>query len=300
MVEVIYSSVGCFTSVREPFIQDAFVQSIFKQVIPAVEARQRYAAFLKDRPFLPLLLGALAADAAADGPVQVVECGVFMGNFSIAAHIQAERAEVAVQISAYEANPALIEPIRANFDMHGVAGEVHGNGIGGAHGVLEFVHSPAGMIGGTVFEVGHKSRDNTDYLTSQCQIIPLREALTNRAAPGLVKIDIEGNEVEAFGSIAGDAHRLNNVFITEYAPYQGERPLGEGSYDDFLLRHFAVFDINNWLWFPYARPLTSAQALAQVMQAHPSRPDNTDLLFIPKAMTGLIAQIQQHSPGAQR
>ena len=292
MTDVIYSSVGCFTSVREPFIQDEFVRSIFKQVIPAEQARQRYAAFLADRPFLPMLLQALAAEGQGEAPVQVVDCGVFMGNFAIAAHIQAERAGVPIEISAYEANPALIEPISANFAMHGVTGQVHGNGIGGAPGVLEFVHSPAGMIGGTVFSTENKRSGREDYLTTQCQIVPLSDTLADRPAPGLVKIDIEGNEVSAFSSIVADAHRLNNVFITEYAPYQGRKAIGSTTYDAFLLRHFAVFDINNWLWFPYARPLTSPEAMARVMEAHPSRPDNTDLLFIPKAMTDLIARIE--------
>lgn len=290
MPDVIYSSVGCFTSVREPFIQDDFVQSIFKQVIPAEEARQRYAAFLKDRPFLPMLLSALKADGA--GPVEVVDCGVFMGNFAIAAHIQAERAEVPVTISAYEANPALIDPIKANFDMYGVPGSVHGNGVGGDYGVLEFVHSPEGMIGGTVFAAKTKRRERDTFQSTSCEIVPLSATLPDAAAPGLVKIDIEGNEVAAFSSIAEDANRLNNVFITEYAPYQGGQAIAGTTYDDFLLRHFAVYDINNWLWFPYVRPLTSAEAMARVMEAHPSRPDNTDLLFIPRAMTGLIAQVE--------
>ena len=100
MPDVIYSSVGCFTSVREPFIQDDFVKSIFKQVIPAEEARKRYAAFLQDRPFLPTLLGALAEAGAGHGPVEVVDCGVFMGNFAIAADIQAARAGVPVRITS--------------------------------------------------------------------------------------------------------------------------------------------------------------------------------------------------------
>lgn len=290
MPDVIYSSVGCFTSVREPFIQDDFVRSIFKQVIPAEEARQRYAAFLTDRPFLPMLLEALAAEG--QGPVGVVDCGVFMGNFAIAAHIQAERAGVPVRISAYEANPALIDPIKANFDIYGVPGAVHGNGIGGEYGVLEFVHSPEGMIGGTVFAAKSKRRERDTYQSTSCEIVPLSAALADDPAPGLVKIDIEGNEVAAFSSIAGDANRLNNVFITEYAPYQGRHEIAGTTYDDFLLQHFAVYDINNWLWFPYVRPLTSPEAMARVMEAHPSRPDNTDLLFIPRKLTGLIAGIE--------
>lgn len=296
MTDVIYSSVGCFTSVREPFIQDDFVQSIFKQVIPAQEARRRYTAFLKDRPFLPMVLQALHEAGTGDDPVAVVDCGVFMGNFAIAADIQAEQAQVPINLSAYEANPALIEPIRANFAMHHVTGTVYGNGIGAERGTLEFVHSPEGMIGGTVFASQSKRGAREEYLTTQCQIVPLSEALANVKAPGLVKIDIEGNEVAAFSSVAQDAHRLNNVFITEYSPYQGKSAIAGTDYNSFLLRHFAVFDINNWLWFPYARPLTTAADMEQVMQAHPSRPDNTDLLFIPKTMTGLIGQIGGFAP----
>lgn len=295
MPDVIYSSVGCFTSVRDPFIQDDFVRSIFKQVIPAEQARKRYAAFLQDRPFLPMLLTALAAHG--QGPVEVVDCGVFMGNFAIAADIQAARAGVPVKISAYEANPALIDPIKANLDMYGVPGTVHGKGIGAEHGVLEFVHAPEGMIGGTVFSPETKRRQRETYQTTTCEIVPLSAALPDHPAPGLVKIDIEGNEVAAFSSIAGDANRLNNVFITEYAPYQGKLGIAGTTYADFLLAHFAIYDINNWLWFPYVRPLTSAQAMARVMEAHPSRPDNTDLLFIPKALTGLIAEVEAAAPG---
>lgn len=294
MPDVIYSSVGCFTSVRDPYIQDDYVKGLFRQVIPADQARGRFRAFLADRPLLPMVLEALAAHPQAAERVQVVDCGVYMGNFSVAVDVQAERAGVAVEITAHEANPALIEPIRDNFSIYGMTAKVVEQGIGGQHGTLEFVHREGAMIGGTLFAPNAKTKAaRTAVTTTQCRIVPLREVLAGTAAPGLVKIDIEGNEVAAFGSIATEADRLNNVFFVEFAPFQGSLPVGESRYDAFLLKHFAVFDINNWLWFPYARRLESAEAMARVMEDHPSRPDNTDLMLIPKTMPELIAGISR-------
>jgi FkbM family methyltransferase len=290
MADLIYSAVGCFTSVRDPYVSDRFVTEMFQQEGRAEDARARFAAFLATRPLLPLLLEEIARFRGDDDPVPVVDCGVFMGNFCIAAALQADRLGLDLAITAYEANPVLVGPIRDNLALYDVQAKVRGAGIGGAYGTLSFVHAAAGLIGGTLL-MPDSQKANGDHVTVDCEVIPLAEVLVPDLGPGLVKIDIEGNEVAAFGSVIGDAGRLNNVFIVEYAPWQGKLMLGGESYNDVLLRHFDVFDVNNWLWVPSLRPLRDAAALEHCMEAHKNRAHNTDLVLVPKAMTALSARL---------
>src|SRR5690606_23120472 len=122
-----------------------------------------------------------------------------------------------------------LEPILANLALYDVSAKVHGAGIGGAYGMLSFKHKADGLIGGTLFKPD--SKNGLDgYVTVECEVIPLAAALNPNMGPGMVKIDIEGNEVAAFNSIAADAERLNNVFIIEYAPWQGQQAVGDETY----------------------------------------------------------------------
>lgn len=291
MEDLIYSPVGRFTSVRDPYMTDRFVSGLFTQPGVAAQARPRFGQFLETRPLLPLLLQEIAAAGSGAAPLEVVDCGVFMGNFAIAAALQADRVGVPVRLSAYEANPALAAPIAANLALYGVEADVHARGIGGAPGKLEFVHGADGLIGGTVYHADRKRSGAAGTTTVECEIIPLKDALSGTPVPGLVKIDIEGNEVDAFGSIAGDAARLNNVFLVEFAPFQGRLPIAGTTYAEFLLAQFEIIDVGNWLWVPVWRPLADARALADCLTGERSRVHNTDLLLVPKALTALRARL---------
>jgi len=301
MTDLIYSAVGQFTSVRDPYLEDLFVARMYRPGGDAATARTRFAAFLKDRPLLPLLLTGIArarADAR-DGAaaIPVIDCGVFMGNFSVAAALQAERAGLPVEITAYEANPALVAPIRANMALYGLEVAVHANGIGGDYGTLKFAHAAGGLIGGTLFMPGRKEEAGPGSTTVDCEVIPLRDALPPELAPGLVKIDIEGNEVAAFGSIVGDPGRINNVWFVEFAPFQTRLPVGGEAgggvlYGDFLLAQYAVFDVGSWLWVPHVRRLRDLAALEGCLKVGDARAHNTDLLLIPQDMTDLVAEVE--------
>lgn len=296
MTDLIYSAVGQFTSVRDPYIEDRFVTNLFRPGGDAATARARFDGFLKGRPLLPMLLRSIARERAVIGDgalaIPVIDCGVFMGNFSVAAALQAARAGLEVEITAYEANPALAHPIRANLALYGLDIAVHVNGIGADYGTLRFSHSAGGLIGGTLFMPARKEAGSPDATTHDCAVIPLRDALPPELAPGLVKIDIEGNEVAAFGSIVGDAGRINNVYFVEFAPYQARLTLtGGGGYGDFLLAHYAVFDVGSWLWVPHVRRLPDIAALEGCLQGDGARTHNTDLLLIPQEMTQLVAEL---------
>jgi len=315
MTDLIYSAVGQFTSVRDPYLEDHFVARLFRPGGDAATARARFAAFLKDRPLLPLLLAGLARARAAigdgAGAIPVVDCGVFMGNFSVATALQAARAGLPVEITAYEANPALADPIRANMALYDLEVAVHANGIGGDYGTLKFAHAEGGLIGGTLFMPNRKEETGPGATTVDCAVIPLRDALPPELAPGLVKIDIEGNEVAAFGSIIGDAGRINNVWFVEFAPFQARLTVGASGggasgggasaggasagggmcYGDFLLARYAVFDVGSWLWVPHVRRLRDLAALEDCLKAGDARAHNTDLLLIPQDMADLVAEV---------
>ncbi|MCW5724834.1 MAG: FkbM family methyltransferase [Maricaulaceae bacterium] len=247
--------------------------------------------FLRARPLLPLLLEEIARFRGDVNSIPIVDCGVFMGNFTIAAALLAEHAELELSITAYEANPALLEPIRANLALYNVSAKVHCAGIGGAYGVLNFVHKADGLIGGTLFKPDSK-RGIEGYVANECEVIPLAAVLDPSMGLGIVKIDIEGNEVAAFNSIAADAGRLSNVFIIEYAPWQGKQAVGNQTYNEFLLQHFDLFDVNNWLWVPSLQAISNAAALEQCMVANKTRTHNTDLVLVPKEMTTLSMRLE--------
>lgn len=301
MTDLIYSAVGGFTSVRDPYMDDNFVARMFKPGGDAATARQRFEAFLKDRPLLPALIAGIADERAAMGDgapaIPVVDCGVFMGNFAIAAALQAARIGQSVAISAYEANPVLAGPIRANLALYGLEDvAVHANGIGGSYGTLRFTHRAGGLIGGTLFMPDRKATE-AGATSVDCEVVPLRDVLLPELAPGLVKIDIEGNEVAAFGSIAGDPGRLNNVYFIEFAPFQAALRIAGGSYGDFLLQNFAIFDVGSWLYGRAPRRLDSIAALEGCLEHATSRAHNTDLLAIPQGMTALAATMAALAAG---
>lgn len=295
MSDLIYSAVGCFTSVRDPYMGDRFVARLFRPGGEAATARTRFDAFLRDRKLIPLLLSGIARDRATIGDgaaaIPVIDCGVFMGNFSVAAALQAARVDLDVEITAYEANPALVGPIRDNMALYGLDIAVHANGIGGDYGTLKFAHSEGGLIGGTLFMPGRKQESGPGATTVDCEVIPLCDALPPELAPGLVKIDIEGNEVAAFGSIANDPGRINNVYFVEFAPFQARLPIGDTPYGEFLLAHYAVFDVGSWLWTPHVHRLTDVAALENCLKERAGRAHNTDLLMIPLEMGDLVAEV---------
>jgi FkbM family methyltransferase len=302
MTDLIYTPVGQFTSVRDPYMDDRFVAGLFRAGGDAATARTRFGNFLKDRPLLPLLLRGIARARAEIGDgaaaIPVVDCGVFMGNFSIAAALQAAREGLPVEIAAYEANPALADPIRANMALYGVAVAVHAHGIGGAYGTLRFAHAAGGLIGGTLFNPDRKEAAGPGATVTECAVIPLRDVLPPELAPGLVKIDIEGNEVTAFASIQGDAGRINNVWFVEFAPFQARLAMAGVDYGTFLLDHYAVFDVGSWLWAPQMRRLGDTAALEDCLRAAGSRAHNTDLLLIPHGMADLVAEVAALAPPA--
>lgn len=285
MIDLIYTDNGKFTSIREPYIHDKFVATHYRSVGDASKARERFKGFLDRRPLIDVLLRELARD---DGqPVRIVDCGVFMGIFTIAASLKAAAVGADVKLSAYEANSMLVDPIRANLKLFGVEAEVFANGIGGEYGTLQFVHATHGLIGGSVANPTGKMKSADGYVTIECQIVPLSAILADEMAHGLVKIDIEGYEVAAFRSIVGDAARLNNVFFVEFAPFQAKGRIGGTDYGTFLLDSFNIFEVNNWLWVPFIRHLTTRTQLETCLEVKSNRAFNTDLLFVPKSMRAL-------------
>jgi hypothetical protein len=295
MTDLIFSAVSQFTSVQGPYMEDRFVARMFRPGGDAATARARFDGFLKDRPLLPLLLGGIARARAdiGDGAaaVPVIDCGVFMGNFSVAAALQGLRAGLEVGITAYEANPALADPIRANMALYGLEVAVHPEAIGGDYGTLAFAHDAGGLIGGTLLAPGRRQEPGPGATIRDCAVIPLRDVLPPELAPGLVRLAIKGSAVAALGSVRVDAGRANNVWITEFAPFQARQAVGGGTYGDFLLARYAIFDLGNWLWVPHVRRLHDIAALETCLQAGGARAHNTDLLLIPRDMAGLVAEV---------
>lgn len=271
-----------FVSVADPYTSDDFVAKNFSALPNApYKPNDDYLGFIQARRLLPTLLTSLRD---VDGrPVPVVDCGVYMGTFSVAAGIAARAADIAVDISSYEANPELIESIKANVALYDVGATVRNQGVGGAEGEFPFVHSEGRMIGGTLFNIRNKKGEE-GFREHIVPVVPLTSVVTEFETPGLIKLDIEGNEVPAFQSIQGQPLLLGNVFIVEFAPWQANMWFRKcQNYGEWLIENFDIINLVNWQYVPkFIRIETFEELLACLDVA--SKPFNADLLLFPKTV----------------
>ena len=178
-------------------------------------ARVRFDGFLKDLLLLELRSIARARAVIGDGAsaIRVIDSGVFIAKFRVTAALQAARTGLKAAITAFEANSALADPIRTHIALLGVEVAVHANGIGAGYGTLPFSNSAGRLTGGTLFMPTRKEDVGPGATTHYCAFILLRDGLPHNCpptcpqnwpqelAPGLVRIDIKGNRVAAFGAI---------------------------------------------------------------------------------------------------
>jgi FkbM family methyltransferase len=279
-----------FVSVRDPYVEDLWVAANFKDLAAQGDmvgiARKSFGDFLQANHFLTDVLAEIAAFGGA-ATIDVIDCGVYQGMFSIASALVCDQLQAKARIGAYEANPILIEPLRRNFDLYGVDVTVHNLGIGGAAGTLEFAYPKGRMIGGSFL----KSKRTGEFVSASCQVVPLSHILPDTDGIALVKLDIEGNEVDAFGSIRGSANRMGNVFIVEFAPWQGHKKIGgDLTYGAWLIENFFVYDLGSWAHVDQIRQVRDVAGLDGAI-AGKARAFNTDLLLVPRGMVALAGAI---------
>jgi len=288
----IFSDANNFTSVKEPYSTDDFVKSTYRDTVDTKTARARFSRFVNDNKLLAFLVSeALSTQLLPeDEVIEIVDCGVYMGTFTIAAGLMAQQAGLPVAMHGYEANPTLIESIRHNLEVYGVSAEVMHSGVGGSKGELEFVYPKGAMIGGTFFNVGNKKQSD-GFTSVKCPILPLADILADDPWLGLIKLDIEGSEVAAFGSIMNNPRKMNNIFIIEYAPWQGKMKLPDAQvFADWVLNNFNIFNVSNWLYSSLAE-IRTAEELASCLEGK-NRKFNTDLLLIPQTCTTVVTKLR--------
>lgn len=278
--KVIARSSG-YISVLDPYNIDTFVKSEYSE---DVNIDQKYGEYLKfiniKSDISKIIKEVIAYNKKLENsiPLCIIDCGVFMGTFSVAAGLVAADAGAETRQYAYEANQALIDPIRMNFAGYGLDIAVHNNGVSGAKGTLEFAHSSTGIIGGSL--IGAADR-GSEYTKQVCEVLPLSDILDDHETLSVIKLDIEGSETGAFNSISDDRRKLSNVFIVEYAPWQGAVKLDNGqTYNEFLICNFDILDLKNWM-FSQAAVIDNVTALERIVENQPSRP-NSDIALIPK------------------
>lgn len=268
-------------SVANPYVSDDFVASHHKKVTPEEMPAllNRYHDVSKNNVLLKEILNAIGN--VNKGPVDVCDVGVFMGSFSTAVYLCAKYCGVQTSINAYEVNPLVIASILKNWSLYDVTAALHWVGIGERPSSMKLVVNERSAIGASL--KNSVARPYGDCFSCMVDVKPLSEILQDSEKVGFVKLDIEGYEVVAFSSIADDVNRLNNVFIVEYAPWQGEVLCGEILYSRFLLSNFNVFNIGNWGWFAEATPLQNEDSLKDCFLGNGGK--NTDLLLIPKSFS---------------
>lgn len=291
MSKFIFSEAHQFTTVSDVFSEDEFIARHFTKPGNPKRAKDSFLNHtLKNSKMSAILkqLSTMRNGLTHDrNGVPIVDCGVFMGIFSIAMSVLSEKLQIKTNLSAFEANPLLERTIRENFDLYGADVDLHMQGIGDDYTSLEFVYRKGGLIDGTVFNTAEKKQ--SDFETVQCDVIPLGKALPASAFPGLVKIDIEGNEPNAFRSIMNDKTLLSNVFIVEFAPWQSKVKINDQlTFGEFLLQNFNVLNMDNWMSKAPLRHLEDLAKLDELIEGQ-LRKHNTDLLLIPRCLPEISA-----------
>jgi FkbM family methyltransferase len=282
-MKLIKSKYNHFLSVPEPYMRDKFVAENYLEVDVQPDIRSvsaGYSDWVARNALLRNLLRLLHAWAPEENRVvEIIDLGVYMGTFSIGIELVARQMRVPVSIAAYEANPELISPIRSNIELYGCTSSVVHAAVGRKLGVIEFVWSQDGAIGGTVFNTQNKKKGA--FHSTEVPVTPLARIIEERKYPSLVKIDIEGNEVSAFASFLDRSTvSLDHIFIVEFAPWQFEQKMSADKiYGDFLLENFQVINIANWMSGKLCEPIDTHEKLRNCVSGQ--RSFNTDLLLIP-------------------
>jgi len=237
-----------FVCVAEPYIQDDFVKAHHRSIRP--EEVHLFIPLYAREVLKNKLLDGLVTDLKASNSsnkLQIVDIGVYMGVFSIAMAAVSKQAELAANIHAYEANPVMIPAIEKNLQLHGVRANLRFNAIGRSRGKQDFVVGHGVAIGGSLANSGARNRE--DFSSYTVDVLPLFDVISDDADLALVKIDIEGYEVPAFSSVCRDKQKLNNVFIVEYAHWQGSEEVEPGvTYNQFLVDNFSILALSEIPW----------------------------------------------------
>jgi FkbM family methyltransferase len=215
-----------------------------------------------------------------------------MGFFSIACRLIAQQSKLIVNIKCYEANQLLIDSIQKNLALYGIGGSVTHSAIGAQNGVMKFSFRKDGMIGGTLNNTLSKN-DGDEMIFTESPVSSLEYIINDSEQCGIVKIDIEGHETDAFKSIENNRNALNNIFIIEFSPWQMNRLLSGGStYGQWLLDNFCIFNIGNWLYRSAIDKITDINGLSDCLNTD-KKPHNTDLLLVPNDNYAIIDAVER-------
>jgi len=261
--------VTCSSYADEPFVRDRSVPAHIAELDRLLE---KYRETSTANRVLRFIVDTLTQRGAVT--VKVLDVGVFMGTFSIAMHHVALSMYSRAIIRAYEANPVLLGGISKNLALHGVEAGLHLGAVAGQTGYFQ-LDSSQHLISGRLREPGMES--------SAAALIPtsaLSEIVDFQT--GVVKLDIEGWEYRAMGTLIDNPSALDNIFIIEFdCRNDARRDLASGvRYTQFLWENFEIFDVGNWNW-PQPTILIESSAHLESLEARNSGA-NTDLVCVPR------------------
>lgn len=272
-----------FASVSAPYLEDDFVRSNSIPLEIGAFKASDYYLHLKDG-----LLERLIKSISRQNPqktINVVDAGVYMGAFSIAVSLICRENSIGCDIQAIEGMPRLMASAQMNFDLYEVENIRIQNNIVGYEDdkLLKIGARKGGLIGATAFQPDQKAGDDGEiHEVKSVSLVSIISDLKENHS--IVKIDIEGNEVNAFRSLVNGDKNLNKiVYIVEFAPWQAKHSVSDcENYGEFLLSRFKVFNIVNWNNsnpHPESLRIESFDDLMNCIKSE--RSFNTDLLLIP-------------------
>lgn len=172
----------------------------------------------------------------------ISDCGVYMGEFSIQANIICDMLQIEKYINAYEASPLLIEPIKKNLKIYDVEAKCYNYGIGETFEEKSLFIKKGRMIGSG----SRIPPQSFEPFEIKSKFIPMENTIDPQYI-NVVKLDLEGNEVEAFRSICNNINKMNNIFIVEFSTYQQERSVCHKKYIEWIFDNYNVYGLGGCL-----------------------------------------------------
>lgn len=160
-----------------------------------------------------LIRGHLKFTADNESPV-ILDCGANIGITCLFFKNLYPRAE----ITAYEADPDIIQYLKKNIGENGVNGiEMYNLAVWTHDGTVEFCQD--GADGGSILPVS-----NHKILVRS---IRLKDVIRKKGHVDMLKIDIEGAEVQVLHDCEPELKRVHNIFVEYHSMIKGTQNLDE-------------------------------------------------------------------------
>lgn len=267
-----------FVSLRQPYIDDDYVQAAFEQGDVSITHDFFLDWCIKRSCIDPLLR--LVSKRAGLRSIVAVDAGAYMGQFSVALSKIARTQGIKIALCACEPNPLLGRALATNLELNGVEARVLQVAVDTENGLKLFSHAPGRMIGGALSGELGQTGDET-VVSSVVPTVNLASLLP-AGSVAVIKLDCGGYEPRLLEALA-EKGRMQDVFVLSFAHWQADRAFLDGTFGGWLTGNYHVLDVRSWLHAAPAGELQDQLMLASA-DSESAKRGFTDLLAFPKSI----------------